>query len=533
LRMRLPESSSAFGLLSLVFLCPAPLFAQDLEGEVVDTAVDSLVEDAWSSRSAIVTAMDEPEGDVLELSLEAARAIALTNDLRLQSRQEIVDAARHRELGSWGAFDWIFNASANISDSDTDARAFYDTDPIESNSQDVSFGFDRAFSFGGSLSVSYSHNNTSTNANFYSLDTFNQDVLAAVYSRPLMRGAGGDYATSLQGVAGLRWSREQESYRLSRQGVLVDVDVLYWDLALAERQMSVAGSALDLALEQLDRDQRRRAAGVATEVEVIQDEATVARRIEGVLFAETNLRSAMDLLRSTLFPGVDVGTWSVQLKSVTPLPLPDGSSLYADWQAEIEASLPRRGEVRIAEIDLEIAEMQHERAVSERQPLLDLLVQISSQGFDGTVSGAVDEALGYDFPAVSAGLNFQLPVGNVALDREERAARAELRAAHLNLDAQRSDVARSLREALRRVRYQSEATRAASKTRESAERLMEAERSRYEQGLSTNFQVLEFQQALVEAQYAEQASRAAYGQSLARLAGEQGVAGESQGGEAP
>ena len=177
--------------------------------------------------------------------------------------------------------------------------------------------------------------------------------------------------------------------------------------------------------------------------------------------------------------------------------------------------------------------MQHERTINEKEPLLDVLVQLSSQGYDASVSNAIEETLTYEFPTLSAGLNFQLPMGNVALDREERAARAELRAAQLGLDAQRSEVATGLREALRRVRYQSEATRAASKTRDAAQRLMEAERSRYEQGLSTNFQVLEFQQALVEAQYAEQASRAAYGQALATLARERGNAGESQGGQAP
>jgi len=533
--MRAPELSTAFGLLLFVSLGPAPSLAQDSEGSVDDAVVDSLVDDAWADRDRLAAVMDEPEGELLELSLEAARAIALTNDLKLQALQEGVDAARHREIGSWGAFDWVFNAAGSLSEAETDASNIFDAgnDTIDTSAQDLSFGFDRAFSAGGSFSVSYNHNNTKTNSFFNLLDTSNQDILAAVYTRPLMRGAGSDYTTSLQGLAGLRLSRDQEAYRMARQQMLVSVDVLYWDLVLAERQMSVAGSALDLSLEQLDRDRRRRTAGVATEVEVIQDEATVARRIEGVLLAETNLRSAMDTLRSALFPGVGAETWSVQLKSVTPLPVPDVSSMATDWQAEINSSIANRGEVRVAELDLEIAQILHERTVNEKQPLLDLLVQLSSQGYDASVSEAVEETLTYEYPTISAGLSFQLPMGNVALDREERAARAELRAARITLEAQRSDVAAELREALRRVRYQAEATRASSKTRQAAERLMEAERSRYVQGLSTNFQVLEFQQALVEARYAEEASRAAYGQSLATLAGARGVAGESQGGEAP
>ena len=533
--MRLPSIPRAACLCSALCLWPSPTIGQETGESTSDLAVDELVNDAWADRTGWGADMGEPEGEILELSLEAARAIGLTNDLRLQAQQEGVDAAQHREVGSWAAFDWVFNASGNLSDAKSDASNIFDAanSSIDTTTQDVSFGFERAFSAGGSLSLSYGHNNTRTNSFFNLLETSNQDVLSAVYTRPLMRGSGRDYVTSVQGLAGLRLERERELYRLARQELLVQVDLLYWDLVLAERQMEVAGSALDLALQQLERDRRRRDAGVATEVEVIQDEATVARRIEGVLLAETNLRTAMDVLRSALFPGLGSETWTVQLKTITPLPDPATGLRALAWQDEIESSVVRRGEVRVAALDVEIASLQHERALNERQPLLDFLVQLNSEGYDSSVGGAIEETLSYDFPTLAAGLNFQLPMGNVALDREERASRALLRAARLTLDAHRSEVASGVREALRRVNYQAEASRAASKTREAAERLMEAERARYEQGLSTNFQVLEFQQALVEARYAEEASRAAYGQSLANLSRERGSAGEALGDQAP
>ena len=532
--MRIP--SLTLGICALSGLSVAgPAFAAQTPTDQGDPAVDALVDEAWTDRGAWDAAMDEPEGELLELSLEAARAIGLTNDLRLQAMQEEVDAAQHREVGSWAAFDWVFSASGNLSDARSDASNIFDAanTSIDTTTQDLSFGFERAFAAGGALSLTYNHNNTRTNSFFNLLDTSNQDVLAAVYTRPLLRGSGEDYITSLQGLAGLQVNREQELYRLRRQELLVQVDLLYWDLVLAERQMAVAGSALDLALQQLDRDRRRRDAGVATEVEVIQDEATVARRIEGVLLAETTLRSSMDVLRSALFPGLGAETWSVQLKTVTPLPDPRSALPSLSWQEEIDLAVSRRGEVRAAELDVQVAELQHERTVNERQPLLDLLVQLSSQGYDASVADAVEETLTLEYPTLAAGISFELPMGNVALDREERAARSLLRAARLNLDAQRSEVATSVREALRQVKYQAEASRAASKTREAAERLMQAERSRYEQGLSTNFQVLEFQQALVEALYAEEAAKAGYGKALANLSRARGDAGEAQGEQAP
>jgi len=86
--MRAPELSTAFGLLLFVSLGPAPSLAQDSEGSVDDAVVDSLVDDAWADRDRLAAVMDEPEGELLELSLEAARAIALTFDLKLEELQE-------------------------------------------------------------------------------------------------------------------------------------------------------------------------------------------------------------------------------------------------------------------------------------------------------------------------------------------------------------------------------------------------------------------------------------------------------------
>lgn len=534
-RMRFPETLCALAPLVLASMAVAAGPPQEPDADTSALDLDRLVDELWEAGDPREVVSDDVPGAVLELSLEAARAICLTNDLALQGREQTVLAASHREVGSWGAFDWLFEASGGMSESATDASNIFDasTGTIDTSVQDLSLGFSRAFESGGHFSLSYGHNNTRTNSLFSLLETANQDVLSALYTRPLLRGSGSEFTTSLQVAADLRLRRERETYRLAKQQLMVRVEILYWELVLSEHQLDVAGSALDVALEQLDRDRRRRSAGVATVVEVIQDEATVARRIEGVLFAETALRSSMDQLRSTLFPGVESETWSVRLEPITPLPAISAAPAAQRWQAEIDAALEQRAEVRMVALDLELARLMHERTQSLKQPGLDLRVQLSSQGYDSKFSVAMEEALTYDFPSVSAGLAFQMPMGNVALEMEERAARAELRGAGLSLDAVRSSVAADLREALRQVRYQAEATKAAEKSREAAQRLMEAEQARHEQGLATNFQVLQFQQALVEAQYAEHATRAAYGKAAAILSGARGVIGEGQGARLP
>jgi len=68
--------------------------------------------------------------------------------------------------------------------------------------------------------------------------------------------------------------------------------------------------------------------------------------------------------------------------------------------------------------------------------------------------------------------------------------------------------------------------RAAQKSLDLAQRQLEAEEKRHEEGISTNFQVLSFQQDLTLALSSERAARANFAKALSNLAQAQGLIGE-------
>jgi outer membrane protein TolC len=61
-----------------------------------------------------------------------------------------------------------------------------------------------------------------------------------------------------------------------------------------------------------------------------------------------------------------------------------------------------------------------------------------------------------------------------------------------------------------------------------ARRHLSAEAARYREGLTTNCQVLEFQQQLAEALSSEKRARVLYAKALATLAKSEGVLGERE-----
>ena len=83
-----------------------------------------------------------------------------------------------------------------------------------------------------------------------------------------------------------------------------------------------------------------------------------------------------------------------------------------------------------------------------------------------------------------------------------------------------------IRRALRDVRYRAQAVRASEQSFALAKRQLEAEQQRFEADLTTTFEVLQFQQTLIEAASNRSAARAEYAKSLVALDRARGTLGE-------
>ncbi|MCE9594970.1 MAG: TolC family protein [Planctomycetes bacterium] len=463
---------------------------------------------------------------VLQLSLEDALAIALEADLGLAIEDSAVDAARFRYAGTWGAFDPVFTANGAVSDSEFEASTITQsggTSAIVINETNKSYGAGLEFPLttGGTLALNFDSNiNSSNSAAQISADSTN-DVFTLSYTQPLLRGAWRSYATSRQRQSELTWSEAREHHRRVRQEVLLGVQNSYWDLVAALEQLKVADATLGLGREQLDQNQRRLDAGVGTEVDVLQAQANVAVREQERLRAEVDVRAAADLLKASLFAN-DYKRWDVEIEPVTPLPT-EFPITVVPWQAALSVALDQRPEVREQRFAIERSEVEIVRARSEREPALDLTLSSTALGFDPDSGDAFQSASTWEFPSNQAALSFSVPFFNRAGKNAERAARADLIRAHLEADRVELRITTEVRDAVRQVEYQAEAVRAAAKSLELARRQLEAEEARYREGLSTTFQVLEFQQKLAEALSSEKRARADAVKASAALTKAQGL----------
>lgn len=537
---RLPK---ACGPAALVLALVPPLSSAQ-EGETpTQQALDKGAQDAQDTRDRdpLHTAEGRPEQGPVGLSLEEALSLAAGANLELKVAESLTETARFDALGSWGAFDWVFDASYGYSTGEFETGPD-PTNPdlpegllIDSDQQDFSLALTKPVTTGGQFALSFdsSYGDSTTDA-IGDLppgiagtfpredDLFPTDTLALSYVQPLSRGAWSTYATSQQRLAELQHEIQVEAERDTRQSILLGAHDAYWTLVAARESLQVAEAGLELGKQQLDQNQRRLDAGVGTEVEVLQARAEVASRREALLRAQTDVYQAMDALKRQVYAGKDEALWNLDIEPTTPLPEASAEGIPT-WSEAVSVAVENRPDLRRQRLEVDAARLRHDRASSERKALLDLVLSLSSRNVDEHKVDAIEDTLSFEYPQYRAEVFYSLPIGNRTRRYAERAAEVGIRTALLEYDRIEVGAIALVRAAVREVQYSVEAVRAAEESRELAQRQLEAEQARYAEGLSTNFEVLEFQQSLIEAMERLLRARVDYAKSLMVLRSAQGL----------
>jgi outer membrane protein TolC len=463
-------------------------------------------------------------GKGLEITLDGACEIALQQNLGFAEEVLNTDLALYAYRGSYGTYDWLFHAGAGVTDTKGQAQSVFGGEDV--NTQSGSLDMTRFFDTGGTLRTAFSRANTKTNSSITTINPSTHDLVSLTYTQPILRGAWREYNTAEQREAELVWRQQVENERATRQKLLLDVSIAYWDLVAARDQLEVKVSSVDLAKAQVEQEQRRLDAGVGTRLDVLQAETQVATREQERLQADVQVRGAADVLRALIFPGKDPDRWETAILTKTQLPDEVSTADVPAWTSALDLALDQRAELHQQRLVIEIMTLRHDLRRSDKRPFLDLELGAVGEGFSGDPSTSFDDAVAFNFPTLSARVNLSIPIGNTSAKWALEAAWVNLRRAKLEYDQIESRIAAEVRLAVRQLLYQSESVKAARKSIDLAREQLKAEEARRQVEITTNFQVLQFQQDLVAAISSERAARANFAKALVVLKHAQGVLGD-------
>lgn len=462
----------------------------------------------------------------LRLSLDDAIHTSVRQNLGIELQRYDYRMAGESLIFQYGLYDWYATSRLAFGFSATPGASRFDTGSTRNVT--ANFGVTQTVPTGGNYTFSF--NNSRTSRDFFGtiISPSYSSSLGLSVTQPLLRDFGVDITNRNIYIARNTLGINQELFRTVLMDTASGVEQAYLDLVYARQFVDVVKESLFLARDQARITQIRIDVGASAPLDILQPRVQIATSEEALIAAVANVRDAEDRLRQLL--NLPPGEWDRPI-------IPSDTVGYTPMTINVESAVSRayelRPEVREANLTTESRRIIRNYARNQVLPRVDLTAGYNAAGIAGTalptdpISGqptgltstnyphALNQVLQGDFPGWSVGFNLAVPLLNIG-------ARAEARRAELDLDRSstaeantKQGIAVQVRAAARAVDTSSKEITASRAAREAAEQNLDAERKRYENGMTTNFQVLQIQQQLSDARARELQALVAYNKNVA------------------
>lgn len=292
------------------------------------------------------------------------------------------------------------------------------------------------------------------------------------------------------------------SYQSLRQTVIDTVagaQFAYFDGLLAEANLKVARESLELAEQLLQENIRRSEIGSIAPTDILQAEAEVAARQDRLFQAEAAFIQAKNVLKNYLSNrGNAVLEWD--FKYVQP-PIPQYRATELAEQYQI--ALQNRPDYQQATLHLEISEIEKLRDSHATLPEVNLFLQMSLEGWGQSTMGTFNDVNSDESPDYAVGINVSRSISNNAAKARKSIALLARNRSQLTLLQLEQAILLELHSAAAQISSNWKRLSSAKKSRELAERSLNAEQKRYQTGISSTFILIRLQTDLANAKIRE------------------------------
>ena len=508
-----------------------------------------------------LTIQEAPEGETLQgasgeelvitdntikLPLKSVIVLALKNNLQIAFQSLEPSLIETNIMREESVYDFNFSTQVGKSRRVTQTANLLSgagEDSVWQQSWDMSMDITKQFVTGTSAELKWVSSSSRTDFLFQGLVPEYQSELNLSFVQPLLKDMGIDIGKSMIKVANLNYEISQQEFKKRVMDILYQIETLYWNIFFQMKDLEAREKALEAA-QALERDFRLRIdAGTLAPIEIYQAEATVAERKQDLIVARDLLKDTQDDLKSALNFFQKSTYWDVEL---IPADEPRTELVKEDLMESIKEAFAYRPDYNQAKMDIESRDIMVKYTKNQTLPRVDIFGTVGTMGlggrgnediFDFTGGGnstAVSEfSTGWsdvwdnmgttDFYNYTIGLKIEFPIGNRFAKSQYSKAKIDAARAATYLKDIENIVITEVKEAVRQVNTDYEKIGAAQKSLRSSQEKLDAEEIKFDVGLSTTRNVLDFQDDLARAASRYALSLSQYEKSLANLARTKGV----------
>jgi len=302
-------------------------------------------------------------------------------------------------------------------------------------------------------------------------------------------------------------------------GTVTSIELAYYDLKLAQQNVTVQGEALRLAEQLLFANRQRVQQQVLAPLDEKQAESQVASQRANVLVAERLLGAQQNVLKGLLSDRIT--DW----KDLLIEPKDEMSAVQVALNREESwiRGLTLRPDLLQARLDLERLGLVLKFHRNQLYPQLDLVGSYGLAGAEREYNGMFRSIGTGNSPFYSIGAVLTIPLGNRSARSSYKISRAEQSQALIGLQQLEQSIMLQIEDSVNLARTNFERVGTTLAARRFAEAALEAEQTKLENGKSTSFFVLQLQRDLTSARSTEIQALADYNKALAQLALREGT----------
>jgi outer membrane protein len=473
-----------------------------------------------------VRELPPPAQGGIPLSLDQAIGLALANNQDLNVTVNAAEATRFSLFQNQGIFDPL--VSAVVSRSHTEDPATSALSGAAVNTTDSTDGRAQVSQLaptGGVFTLGFTANKTTNNSSFNIVNPSYRSGLTLSMNHPLLRNFGPRTTMWLIHIARNTRDSSYQDFLRSVQATVNAVEQSYWDLVYALQNLEVKKESLRIA-QDLNRITRIKIdVGSLAPIEITQTEVGIATAEQDIITAEGLIGDSQDRLTRLL--NVDPVRWSAT--PIVPTDQVRGEDVKIQLEEGTKTALARRPEIVSLAYFVDSDRIRYDYYRNQVLPGLNLTASYGNPGIGGTThdpdTGAIlstgnfgdafQQVIDRNFKNWSVGLNFSYPILNRAARGAYGAAKYVWESDKARLTTTQQNVVVEVRGAARAIDTARRSIAAASKGRELAEKNLDAVKKKYDNGMSTSFEVTQIQRDLSAARTTELQALTIYRKALA------------------
>ncbi|MFA5256995.1 MAG: TolC family protein [Opitutales bacterium] len=380
------------------------------------------------------SALKAQDAQVLTLSEAVAQALHNNLDLRIQKYEPLIakDTVKVQEA----AFDIRLDASAG---------AGGDKSALTGDATSSGFataGATKMISTGATVGL------TTTLDHSPALAKDSNTALTASITQPLLRGAWSDVTLAELRKAQSSMTQSQLQLRSKALDLILGVSTQYWNLSHARENVELLKSSVHAAELLVEESRAKLDAGLATDIDLLQAQASLSEKQEALTQAELAIFAAGDELAQSMGTLLEqAGTSFNPSVAALPTDLSKSFAFEQIWPGILAADL----DSAMQEEAIRRADLERIQASNGRLPQVDLVLETGLSGSDSSEKDSYDSLANGDGHDWSTTLKFSMPLGRRADIARSRQSQSRLEQAKIQLIAVKQALYKKARQAWRDV----------------------------------------------------------------------------------